>query len=72
MKLGVIICPNCKKVKGVDINYKTTKCFGCGKTLNLKKLKIFYKTDSTDGLKKAIGLLNADLDGKKDVFEKLF
>ena len=65
MRFGVIVCPQCKQVKGVDLSSKTTKCIRCGKTLELKKLKIFYETESQEKLRQAIGLLNAELDGKQ-------
>ena len=71
MRLGVIVCPQCKQVKGVNLTSKTTKCAGCGKTLVLEKLKIFYETDSQEKLRRAIGLLNAELDGKSVTFKKL-
>ena len=71
MKFGVIVCPNCKKVKGVELSCKTTKCPRCGKVLCLENLKIFYKTDSQEELQRAIGLMNADLDGRLDEFKKI-
>jgi hypothetical protein len=71
MMLGVIICPQCRQVQGVNLSSKTTKCVGCGKTLSLEKLKIFYETDSQEKLRQAIGLLNSELDGKSVAFKKL-
>jgi transposase-like protein len=71
MRLGVIVCPQCKQVKGVNLSSKTTKCAGCGKTLTLEKLKIYYETESQEKLRQAIGLLNAELDEKCDTFKKL-
>jgi transposase-like protein len=75
MKFGVIVCPQCKQVKGIELSSKTTKCIRCGKTLQLKKLQIFYETDSQEKLRQAIGLLNAELDtnssaNKKFLFDK--
>jgi transposase-like protein len=64
MRFGVIVCPQCKQVKGVDLSSKTTKCVRCGKTLQIKKLKIFYETESQEKLRNAIGLLNAELEEK--------
>ena len=64
MNFGVIVCPHCKQVKGVDLSSMTTKCIRCGKTLQMKKLKIFYETESQEKLRKAIGLLNAELERK--------
>ena len=75
MRFGVIVCPQCKQVKGLELSSKTTKCIRCGKTLQLKKLTIFYETDSQEKLRQAIGLLNAKLDentsaNKKFLFDK--
>jgi hypothetical protein len=72
MKLGVIVCPHCKQVKGVDLSSKTTKCNGCGKILSLKKVKIFYETTSQEQLRQAIGLLNAKINRNDNIFEKIF
>ena len=71
MRLGVIVCPKCKKVKGVDLSCKTTKCSRCGSVLTIDKLKIFYKTDSQKRLQQAIGLVNAKLDGRLKEFEEI-
>ena len=64
MRCGIIVCPHCNQVKGVDLSLKTTKCIRCGKTLQMKKLKIFYETESQEQLRKAIGLLNTELEKK--------
>jgi hypothetical protein len=71
MNFGVIVCPQCNQVKGVDFCSKTTKCIRCGKTLQMKKLQIFYKTESQEKLHKAVGLMKAELEGKRDTFTKL-
>jgi len=63
MRFGVIVCPHCKYVKGIELSSKTTKCVRCGKTLQLEKIIIFYETDSQEKLRQVIGLLNAKLDG---------
>ena len=66
MKFGIIACPNCKKVKGVNLSCKTTRCARCGKILLLKKIKLLYETDSEQKLRQAIGVINAKIDGKLD------
>ena len=71
MKFGVIVCPKCKKTKGVDLSFKTTRCPRCGKILVLEKLKIHHKTNSEEKLRGAIGLVNANMDGKLEEFKKL-
>jgi transposase-like protein len=75
MRFGVIVCPQCKQVKGIELSSQTTKCIRCGRTLQMKKLKIFYETDSQETLRQAIGLLNAKLDenstaNKEFLFDK--
>ncbi|MBE3135909.1 MAG: hypothetical protein IMZ43_00695 [Thermoplasmata archaeon] len=67
----MIVCPQCKQVKGVNLTSKTTKCAGCGKTLTVQKVKTYYETESQEKLRQAIGLLNAELDGKSVAFKKL-
>jgi hypothetical protein len=71
MRYGVVVCPKCKLVKGVDLSKKTSRCLRCGHTLVLSKIKIVYSTDSQEELRRAIGLLNARLDGKSITFEKI-
>jgi hypothetical protein len=69
MRLGVVVCPKCRLVKGVDLAKKTSRCLRCGHTLVLTKTKIFYETDSQEKLRQAIGILNAKLEGKSITFE---
>ena len=71
MRFGVIVCPQCKQVKGVNLASKTTKCIHCGKTLQIGKLKICYETESQEKLRKAIGLLSTDLVGNRETFRNL-
>ena len=61
MRFGVIVCPRCKKVKGVDLSKKTTKCIRCNKILKLENSKIFYKTNSQEELQRNIGEINAKI-----------
>jgi hypothetical protein len=71
MRFGVVVCPHCKQVEGVNLSSKTTKCIRCGKTLQMKKLKFFYETEYQEKLHEAVGLMNAELEGKRDTFTKL-
>jgi hypothetical protein len=71
MKYGVIVCPKCNSSKAVELYYKTSRCNRCGKILVIDKLKIFYKTNSKQDLIQAIGLINAQIDGKLDNFKKV-
>ena len=71
MKFGLVVCPVCRKVKGVVLSCKTTRCHRCGKVIKLDKVKILYKTDSEKKLVEAIGLVNAEIDGEAEGFKTL-
>ncbi len=71
MRYGVVVCPDCKKAKGFELKNKTTKCPICGRTLKVDKLKVFYKTDSQEKMRNAIGLINANIDGSYKDFKEL-
>lgn len=68
MRLGVVVCPRCKHVKGVNLSTQTTKCVGCGKTLHLKTVKVLCETDSQETLRQMIGFVRAKQEGKGDFF----
>ncbi len=64
MKYGIIVCPRCRNSKVVDLFYKTTTCFRCNKKIDLNKVKILYKSNSEEEIRKAIGTLNIKLNKK--------
>ena len=71
MRFGIVVCPKCKKAKGVNLSCKTTRCIRCGKLLMLEKLRILYKTDSEQKLRQTLGLINAEMDGRLEKFKEL-
>ena len=68
---SIIVCPKCKTPKGITLSSQTTKCIKCDKVLNLKKIKIVFKTNSENELRNVIGLINAEKDGNLDKFKKI-
>lgn len=62
-KYGVIICPKCHYPRGVKLTDSKSKCYHCGYTFTVEKLKTFYETDSESELAEAVGRLNAKLQG---------
>ena len=44
---GVICCPKCRFVTGVDLQFKTKKCIKCNYNISLKKVRIIFKTGDT-------------------------
>jgi len=63
MRFGAIVCPRCKRAKGILLTSKTTACPHCGKKFKIRGLKVYYKTDSTKELAAAVGKLNESLRG---------
>ena len=64
IKFGIIVCSKCKKAKGIDLSFKTTRCPRCGKIITIEKMKILFRTDSQKKLRDSIGLINAEIEGK--------
>ena len=71
MKFGIVVCPRCKKAKVVDLSCKTTKCHRCGKVLRLEHLRILHKSNSDQKIRQALGLVNAEMDGRFEEFKEL-
>ena len=64
MRYGVIVCPNCKKVKAIDLNFNSTRCFNCNKLLKFNKIKIIFKSNSQQEIRSVIGKTNEKLMSK--------
>ena len=47
---GVICCPKCRFVTAVDLKFKTKKCIKCNYNINLKKVRIIFKTEDNNEL----------------------
>ena len=47
---GVICCPKCRFVTGVDLQFKTKKCIKCNYNINLKKVRVIFKTEDNNEL----------------------
>ncbi len=78
-RYGIIVCPECHNARVVDLSNKTVSCSHCGKRLKIKKMKLYYETDSQKEASWAVGRINAKMeDGElpekeekeKDVYAK--
>ena len=47
---GVICCPKCKFVTAVDLKFKTKRCIKCNYSINLKKVRVIFKTEDNNEL----------------------
>ena len=45
---GVICCPRCRFVTAVDLKFKTKKCIKCNYNINLKKVRVIFKTEDNN------------------------
>ena len=52
--LGVISCPKCKHVCGVDLEYKSKKCAKCDYIMKVNKVRIWVKTSDNSDLPELI------------------
>ncbi len=43
---GIICCPKCRFVTGIDLQFKTKKCIKCNFNINLRKIRIIFKTEN--------------------------
>ena len=47
---GIICCPKCRFVTSVDLKFKTKRCIKCNCSINLKKVRIIFKTEDNNEL----------------------
>ena len=47
---GVICCPKCRFVTAVDLKFKTKKCIKCNYNINIKKIRVIFKTEDKNEL----------------------
>ena len=47
---GIICCPKCRFVTAVDLEFKTKRCIKCNCSINLKKVRIIFKTEDNNEL----------------------
>lgn len=59
---GVVVCPRCKRAKGVDLKQKTTLC-ACGNEIHLAPARIRGRAATARELAPLVGQVNAELAG---------
>lgn len=59
--LGVISCPKCKRVCGVDLSYKTKNCARCNYTMKISKVRIWVKTEDRNELAELINNVRKEI-----------
>jgi hypothetical protein len=59
---GVVVCPRCKRAKGVDLKQKTTTC-ACGFTIHVLPARVKARAATARDLAPLVGQVNAELAG---------
>ncbi len=67
---GVIVCPRCKRAKGVDLKQKTTMC-SCGVTIKVVPARVKARAATAHELAPLVGQVNADLAGGAKQIQQL-
>ncbi len=59
---GVVVCPRCKRAKGVDLKQKTTTC-PCGFEIHVTPARLKARAATPRDLAPLVGRVNAELAG---------
>lgn len=59
---GIVVCPRCKRAKGVDLEKKTTTC-DCGFEIRVAASRSTFETPDARELAAAVGRTQAELRG---------
>jgi len=59
---GVVVCPRCRRAKGVDLRQKTTGC-ACGFQIRIVPSRVRAKASSPRELRGLVGQANAEIAG---------
>lgn len=66
---GVVVCPRCKRAKGVDLKQKTTAC-SCGFEIRVLPSRVKARADTARQLAPLVGRVNAELFGGRRIVER--
>ncbi len=67
---GVVVCPRCKRAKGVDLKQRTTTC-ACGFTIHVAPARVKAKAATPRDLAPLVGQVNAELAGGTRAVQQL-
>ena len=68
---GVVVCPRCKRAKGVDLKQKTTAC-ACGFDIHVVPAKVRARAATSRELAPLVGQVNAEIAGGSREVAKAF
>jgi hypothetical protein len=68
---GVVVCPRCKRAKGVDLKQKTTTC-SCGFEIHVLPARIRARASTARELAPLVGQVNAEMAGGAQIVAQAF
>jgi len=66
---GVVVCPRCKRVKGVNLKQKTTTC-QCGFEIHVVPARIRARAETARELAPLVGKVSAELAGGTEEYRR--
>lgn len=66
---GVVVCPRCKRVKGVDLKQKTTIC-QCGFEIHVLPARIRARAETARELAPLVGQVSAEMAGGAEAYRR--
>ncbi len=66
---GALVCPRCRKAKGVNLAQKTTTC-ACGFQIRVTRTRVRARAETTRELAPLVAQLNAELAGGLEEYRK--
>jgi len=51
---GVIVCPKCNRVRGIDLSIGRAVCPRCGHPIDIDRAKVYFRTESQRELVEAV------------------
>jgi len=64
---GVLVCPRCKRAKGVDLRQKTTTC-ACGFEIRVIPARVKARAETARELARLVGQVSADIAGGGEAY----
>jgi len=66
---GVVVCPRCRRAKGVDLSQKTTTC-PCGFEIRIVPARVRARASTARELRPLVARVNAELAGGLAAYEE--
>jgi len=66
---GVVVCPRCKRAKGVDLKQKTTSC-SCGFEIRVLPTRVKARAETARELATLVARVNAEIAGGLKIVER--